>query len=165
MVWYRVSAARKLINEKIVSETEFDGFVKARDFLWRVRTALHLESGRENDILSFEYQLKLARRLRYRGTNDSQTAERFLKNYFFKVKTIAELTDIFLLHFEERINPSPPTKSHILGGCIKISGGVLSVIDEEKFLTNATNLMEVFRLSQIYDVALNSNTLRPHPIK
>ena len=65
-----------------------------------------------------------------------------------------------MLHFEERINPSPPTKSHILGGCIKISGGVLSVIDEEKFLTNATNLMEVFRLSQIYDVALNSNTLR-----
>ena len=82
MVWYRVSAARKLINEKIVSETEFDGFVKARDFLWKVRTALHLESGRENDILSFEYQLRLARRLRYRGTNDSQTAERFLKNYF-----------------------------------------------------------------------------------
>ena len=65
-----------------------------------------------------------------------------------------------MLHFEERINPSPPTKSHILGGCIKISGGVLSVIDEEKFLTNAANLMEVFRLSQIYDVALNSNTLR-----
>ena len=86
MVWYRVSAARKLINEKIVSETEFDGFVKARDFLWRVRTALHLESGRENDILSFEYQLKLARRLRYRGTNDSQTAERFLKKLFFKSK-------------------------------------------------------------------------------
>ncbi len=160
MVWYRVSAARKLINEKIVSETEFDGFVKARDFLWKVRTALHLESGRENDILSFEYQLRLARRLRYRGTNDSQTAERFLKNYFLKVKTIAELTDIFLLHFEERITPSPSTKSHIIGGCIKISGGVLSVIDEQKFLKNAANLLEVFRLSQIYDVVLNSNTLR-----
>ena len=81
MVWYRVSST-KLINEKIVKETEFDGFVKARDFLWKVRTALHLESGRENDILSFEYQLRLARRLRYRGTNDSQTAERFLKIIF-----------------------------------------------------------------------------------
>ena len=160
MVWYRVSAARKLINEKIVSEEEFDGFVKARDFLWKVRTALHLESGRENDILSFEYQLKLAKRLRYRGANDSQTAERFLKNYFLKVKTIAELTDIFLLHFEERINPVTSTKSRLLDGCIKISSGVLSITDEEKFLSNPANLIEVFRLSQIYDVALNSNTLR-----
>ena len=160
MAWYRVSAARKLINEKIVSEAEFDDFVKARDFLWRVRTALHLESGRENDILSFEYQLKLAKRLRYRGANASQTAERFLKNYFLKVKTISELTDIFMLHFEERIKPSPPTKSRVLNGCVKISGGALSIIDEEKFLENPINLMEVFRLSQIYDVALNSSTLR-----
>ncbi len=160
MVWYRVSAARKLINEKIVSEAEFDGFVKARDFLWKVRTALHLESGRENDILSFEYQFRLAKRLRYRGSSDSQTAERFLKNYFLKVKTIAELTDIFMLHFEERITPSPPTKARILSGGIRISGGVLSVIDEREFLKNPINLMDVFRLSQIYDVALNSNTLR-----
>ena len=160
MVWYRVSAGRKLINEKIVSEAEFDGFVKARDFLWKVRTALHLESGRENDILSFEYQFRLAKRLRYRGSSDSQTAERFLKNYFLKVKTIAELTDIFMLHFEERITPSPPTKARILSGGIRISGGVLSVIDEREFLKNPINLMDVFRLSQIYDVALNSNTLR-----
>ncbi len=160
MVWYRVSAARKLINEKIVSEAEFDGFVKARDFLWKVRTALHLESGRENDVLSFEYQLRLAKRLRYRGSNDSQTAERFLKNYFLKVKTIAELTDIFMLHFEERITPSTPTKSRTLSGGVRISGGILSIIDESEFLKNPSNLMEVFRLSQIYDVALNSNTLR-----
>ena len=160
MVWYRVSAARKLINEKIVSEAEFDDFVKARDFLWKVRTALHLESGRENDVLSFEYQLRLAKRLRYRGSNDSQTAERFLKNYFLKVKTIAELTDIFMLHFEERITPSTPTKSRTLSGGVRISGGILSIIDESEFLKNPSNLMEVFRLSQIYDVALNSNTLR-----
>lgn len=160
MVWYRLSAARKLINEQIVTEREFAAFVKARDFLWRVRTALHFESGRENDILSFEYQLKLANRLRYRGENPSRTAERFLKNYFLKVKTIAELTDIFMLHFEERINPNNASKSRLLNGCIKISGGVLSITDEKKFLLNPVNLMDVFRISQIYDVTLNSNTLR-----
>ena len=98
--------------------------------------------------------------MRYRGENPSRTAERFLKNYFLKVKTIAELTDIFMLHFEERINPNNASKSRLLNGCIKISGGVLSITDEKKFLLNPVNLMDVFRISQIYDVTLNSNTLR-----
>ena len=32
--------------------------------------------------------------------------ERFLKNYFLHVRTIADLADIFILHFEEQIRPA-----------------------------------------------------------
>ena len=49
MAWYGVPTARQLIGEGVVDEAEFNGFVRSRDFLWRVRTGLHLLAGREND--------------------------------------------------------------------------------------------------------------------
>ncbi len=161
MAWYGVPAARELIGQGVVDESEFNGFTRSRDFLWRVRTGLHLLAGRENDRLRFEYQPELAERFRYRDSVKSSAVERFLKNYFLNVRTVADLSDIFIQHFEEQINPQPALRSRIsLGGGMEVRREEVSIWDEKKFAADPLNVMRIFREAQKKQRYLNSRALR-----
>ena len=161
MAWYGVPTARELIDKGVVSEEEFNAFVKGRDFLWRVRTGLHLVTGRENDRLRFDLQHELAARFRYRDSPRSSAEERFLKNYFLNVRAIADLTDIFLLHFDERINPPPRIRRTVdIGGGMKVRAQKLRIEDESTFASDPLNVVRVFREAQKDHRYMNSRALR-----
>jgi len=64
----------------------------ARDFLLRARYCLHLESGRRNDVLSFEYQRNVAALLGFRDSHKFRAHERLLRYYYLKGKIIREAT-------------------------------------------------------------------------
>ena len=57
-------------------------FEGAEDFLLRVRSFLHLESGRNHNVLSHELQERVAERLGYPGTEPRQRVERLMSDYF-----------------------------------------------------------------------------------
>ncbi|MGR8921183.1 MAG: [protein-PII] uridylyltransferase [Gammaproteobacteria bacterium] len=161
MAWYGVPTARQLIGDGVVDEDEFNAFVRGRDFLWRVRTGLHLMAGREHDRLRFEYQAELAQRFRYRDSKKSSAVERFLKNYFLNVRAIADLSDIFLLHFQEQVNP--PRKGFrrkALGGGMGVRNEKLAIYDPEAFAADPLNVIRVFREAQKDHRYLNSKALR-----
>ncbi|MEC9248400.1 MAG: [protein-PII] uridylyltransferase, partial [Pseudomonadota bacterium] len=161
MAWYKVPAARQLIDYGVVSNEEFSAFVKARDFLWRVRTGLHLIAGRESDRLIFQYQLELAKRFRYRDNAKNGAVERFLKKYFLNVRTIADLSDIFLLHFQELIDPPKsfvrqrPSRYGLI-----VRGGTIEVADELEFSSDPLNLLRIFKEAQDSGCGLGSRILR-----
>ena len=161
MAWYGVPTARELIGQGLVDEAEFNGFVRSRDFLWRVRSGLHLLTGRENDRLRFDFQPELAARFRYRYSEKSSAVERFLKNYFLHVRTIADLTDIFLLHFEEQIHtPGRLWRRRNLGGGIEAHGNEVGVRDTRAFAADPQNLIRIFVEGQKERRNLNSRALR-----
>ena len=161
MAWYGVPTARELIGQGVVSENEFNGFVRAREFLWRVRSGLHLLAGREDDRLRFEYQAELARRFRYRDSEKSSAVERFLKNYFLNVRAIADLSDIFLLHFEEQVNPPRRGfRRKMIGGGMSVRNQKVSVIDVDAFAADPLNVMRIFRETQKEERYMNSRALR-----
>ncbi len=161
MAWYGVPAARELIGKGVVDEAEFSAFTRARDFLWRVRTGLHLQAKRENDRLRFDYQNALARRFNYRDTDKSSAVERFLKNYFLKVRAIADLSDIFLLHFEEQIQPPPRLRRRVdLGGGLEVRREEVGIRDVAAFAADPLNLIRIFVEAQKNKRYLNSRSLR-----
>ncbi len=161
MAWYGVPTARELIGQGLVDDAEFNGFVRSRDFLWRVRSALHLITGRETDKLRFDLQPELAERFRYRDSERSSAVERFLKNYFLNVRTIADLADIFLLHFEEQINPGGRLRRRRkLSGGIEVYGTEVGVHDVEAFAADPHNLVRIFVEAQKERRYLNSRALR-----
>ncbi|MEQ8234335.1 MAG: [protein-PII] uridylyltransferase [Gammaproteobacteria bacterium] len=161
MAWYGVPAARELVGRGVVDEAEFNGFTRGRDFLWRVRTGLHLLAKRENDKLRFEYQPELAQRFRYRDGGRTSAVERFLKNYFLNVRTIADLSDIFLQHFEEQVNPPPRLRRRVpLGGGMVVKREEISIEDEAAFAADPLNVMRIFVESQRSQRYLNSRALR-----
>ena len=161
MAWYGVPTARELIGQGVVDEAEFNGFVRGRNFLWRARSALHILAGREDDRLRFEYQPELATMLQFRDSEKSSAVERFLKNYFLNVRTIADLADIFALHFEEQIRPPRRWRRSIdLGGGMLLRDGRVSVDDEEKFAAESINLLKIFVEAQKEHRIINSHGLR-----
>jgi [protein-PII] uridylyltransferase len=61
----------------------------AEDFLLRVRSVLHLASGRNHNVLSHELQEKAADTLRYSGAETRQRVERLMSDYFRHARIVS----------------------------------------------------------------------------
>src|SRR5687767_2222109 len=64
-------------------------FEDAEDFLLRVRSILHLEAGRNQNVLNHELQEKTADVLGYPGAQPQQRVERLMSDYFRHARTVA----------------------------------------------------------------------------
>ena len=58
------------------------------EFLLRVRSILHLESRRNQNVLGHELQEKAAQALRYPGTSPRQQVERLMSDYFRHARNV-----------------------------------------------------------------------------
>ena len=64
-------------------------FEDAEDFLLRVRSILHLEAGRNQNVLSHDLQEKTADILAYPGAQPQQRVERLMSDYFRHARTVS----------------------------------------------------------------------------
>ena len=64
-------------------------FEDAEDFLLRVRSTLHLETGRNHNILSHELQERTADLLGYPGAEPGQRVERLMSDYFRHARIVS----------------------------------------------------------------------------
>ena len=64
-------------------------FEEAEDFLLRVRSILHLECGRNQNVLSHELQERTADVLNYPGAEPRQQVERLMSDYFRHARTVS----------------------------------------------------------------------------
>ncbi|MCG6552722.1 MAG: [protein-PII] uridylyltransferase [Candidatus Magnetominusculus sp. LBB02] len=77
---------------KILTPEDYKKLIKAYDFMLRLRTALHIISGREHDVLSFELQEETALKLGISASKYFKASERLLRFYYLKAKAIREIT-------------------------------------------------------------------------
>ena len=66
----------------------FRALDEAEEFLFRVRSFLHLETGRHHDLLSHELQERVAERLEYPGATMRHRVERMMSDYFRHARAI-----------------------------------------------------------------------------
>ena len=64
-------------------------FDDAEDFLLRVRSALHMETDRNQNVLSHELQERTSDLLAYPGTEPRQRVERLMSDYFRHARTVS----------------------------------------------------------------------------
>ncbi len=77
---------------KILPLEDFKKLLKSYDFLLRLRTALHIASGRANDILSFELQRDVANALGIGASKYFRATERLMRSYYLRAKSNREIT-------------------------------------------------------------------------
>ncbi len=98
----------------------------ALDFLLRVRYCLHLESGRKNDVLSFEYQRNVAAFLGFRDSQKFRAYERLLRYYYLKSKIVKELTKkVMVMCSRPYVRVRRDFLVRKVSGGFAVSGGVL----------------------------------------
>ncbi len=88
----RVASTSKLVELKLLPESERRKLDRAYDFLLRVRTELHYLNKRGTDTLSLVYQLQVATKLGYPQKNPLRRIEAFMRDYYQHARVIFQIT-------------------------------------------------------------------------
>jgi len=143
---FGVSALDALPGEHFLNEDEQQTLRAGRDFLWRVRYALHLLVGREEDRLLFDYQRELAVLWGF-ADNDRPAVEQFMQRYYRWVMTLGQLNDVLIQNFEQVIlQADAPQTVEQVNARFVIRNGYINVSSEATFVQQPGALMEVFLL-------------------
>lgn len=92
-----------LSKQGMLTDFEFSMLNKCRDFLWQLRFALHMVTGREEDQLLFDFQKEIAEVLGFKDQEDKLAVECMMHQYYRYSIALAELNDLMMLLFKEII--------------------------------------------------------------
>jgi len=163
-VKYGVNSLGELKQKGVISEKEDKILRHSLRFLWKVRNHLHYLSGRQNDTLTMDKQVELAHFFRYKDYKHYLAVERFMRAYYLQTRNVRYFTSLLMsrcLPSKKRtLFPLISFRKKTVGTGMAIVGGALCVPDDHKgfFREEPERLMEIFYLSQRYDVPLADST-------
>ncbi|WP_299946919.1 [protein-PII] uridylyltransferase [uncultured Ruegeria sp.] len=147
---YGVQDVAELVPMGLFTPEEFGEFVQAEEFLWAVRSHLHLVTGRATEQLTFDLQVEVADRMGYEDRAGRRAVEVFMQRYFREATRVGELTRIFLTKLEASHMKGAPLLERIFRRRRRIKAGYrvvhgrLDIADPDKFLSDKVNLLRLF---------------------
>lgn len=139
----------ELKDKGFLSAAECSELFAGQDFLWRVRFALHMLTGRHEDRLLFDHQIKIANLFGYVDDDKNRAVEQFMQLYYRTIKSLSCLNDMLLQLFEEAIlRPATAEKPKVLNARFQINGGFIEARSESVFRRAPHALIEIFLLQQ-----------------
>ena len=149
---WRTRTVRDLLRAGVLSSRETRTAERAYAFLLRVRTELHLTTGRRREGLGFDLQEAIAKTLGYPPTDDSQSStkrrtERFMRAYYFHAGQNRRVAKLII----ERATSHPPRRPATViptSGGFKTFGGMLTVGERTQFENDPSALVRIFRVAQ-----------------
>ena len=150
------SSMTRLVETKLLREREKRLLEEGHDFLLRVRTEMHYQTGRASDQLTLQLQGKVATALGYPEKNILRRCESFMRDYYRYTRQIYLITTLAL----GRAREQQEEKGHLLTKLIGrssgesvseflIKNGELFPKNREIFNLDPTILMKAFQLAQI----------------
>src|SRR6266550_3366785 len=151
----------ELKASEIISENERRSAARAVEFLWRVRYAAHLSTGRKTERLSLDLQTTLAREFGYESNAYLLASETFMRDYYHHARELHRFTEAMLAraaetngkkgHWWKRKPSQPPGEPlSIRNGRLELEG------DSAVFAQNPLLLLDAFALAQAASVPLSS---------
>lgn len=139
---------RGLLDHGFLTTSEFEALCQGRNFLWRVRYALHTLTRRREDRLLFDHQRALAGMLGYEGDGNSLAVEQFMRDYYRRVFELSRLNEMLLQLFDETfLDPSAVDATpQPLNRRFQARHGFLEVSDPGVFRYRPAALLEAFLL-------------------
>ena len=147
---YAVQDVGELVPLGLFRPEEFDRFVAAENFLWAVRSHLHLTTGRATEQLNFDIQVVVAERMGYEDKDGRRAVEFFMQDYFRQATMVGELTRIFLTKLEAAQQKREPLLERIFKRRPSVKPGYavvnnrLDIEDPQSFLADKLNILRLF---------------------
>lgn len=155
------SDLKALAEHGFLTEAEYRELKDCRDFLWRVRFALHLQLNKADDRLLFDRQLTVAKAMGYQGDHN-KPVEKLMKQFFQTVRRISELNEMLLQLFNEAILGNTAIDVRPINDDFIIRGTLIDSTDQQLFMKSPEQILQMFlfiaddeRITGIY-----SSTLR-----
>ncbi|MGO9948406.1 MAG: nucleotidyltransferase domain-containing protein, partial [Steroidobacteraceae bacterium] len=93
----------ELVAHGFLTREELRKLKAGQSFLWKVRFGLHVLTGRREDRLLFDYQIKLAKLFGYEDASFTLAVEQLMQKYYRTVMDISLLNEMLLQLFREAI--------------------------------------------------------------
>jgi len=136
-----------LVTHGFLTVPELRRLRQAQAFLWRVRFGLHTLTGRREDRLLFDHQIRLAQTFGYEDASYTLAVEQFMQRYYRTVMDVSLLNELLLQLFREAIlSESEPPRP--LNARFQVRNGSLEAVSEEVFARTPSALLELFALLQ-----------------
>ncbi|MDR5906323.1 [protein-PII] uridylyltransferase [Franzmannia qiaohouensis] len=136
-----------VVDNGFMNDAELRILSQGQAFLWQVRYALHMLTGRAEDRLLFDHQRAIAELFGYRDTPERLAVEQFMKRYYRHVTALAGLNDMLLQHFDEVIlRGDERLETAPLNDRFEITGGYIQARHPRVFRQRPAALLELFLL-------------------
>ena len=142
------STLAELVDHKFLTKGQLRRLEEGQAFLWRVRFALHLMTGRREDRILFDHQIKLAEMLGYEDASYTLAVEQLMQRYYRTVMDLSRLNEMLLQLFEEAILMDPDAPPEPLNRRFQVKNGFLQTVNQQVFANDPSALLEVFLLLQ-----------------
>jgi [protein-PII] uridylyltransferase len=137
----------ELATQHFLTPAELRRLKQAQAFLWKVRFGLHVLTGRHEDRLLFDHQIKLAGTFGYEDASYTLAVEQFMQRYYRTVMDVSLLNELLLQLFREAIltENEPPRP---LNARFQVRNGSLETTTEDVFVRTPSALLELFAILQ-----------------
>ena len=152
---------RDMTADGLLDPAEQETLEQAEATLRRYRWALHLEAGRPEERLLFDYQRPLAERLGFRDEHAKNLGvEQFMQGYYRAASQIERLGAQMVERFEEMLET--PSEPQPVGADFVRYGARLAVRDPDLLLYRPAALVELFiaRVQEPGIVGFTADTMR-----
>jgi len=145
---FGVERLDQLIEHNFLTLGQVQLLKDGQAFLWRVRFALHVLTGRREDRILFDHQINLAQMLGYEDATYTLAVEQLMQRYYRTVMDLSRLNEMLLQLFEEAILMDPDAPPEPLNERFQVKNGFLQTINNQVFGNDPSALLELFLLLQ-----------------
>ena len=126
----------ELVEHNFLTPEQLRLLQQGREFLWRIRFALHVLTDRQENRLLFDYQTKIAELFGYRDATYMLAVEQLMQRYYRTVMDLSRLNEMLLQLFQEAILMNPDVDPEPLNERFQVKNGFLQITHDDVFANN-----------------------------
>ena len=157
---YKVARIRDLIPQGIITQEEYRTLTRCREFIRRVRNALHYRAGRRDDRLTFQYQLEISKEFDYRDRPGMRGVEQFMRRYYQVARQVGSLSWVFLRKYQEEHRKLHWWNKRRLEEGFQLLGDKVAITEPEMIRDHPIRLMKLFEVAQRHRKPIHPETMR-----
>ena len=135
-----------LVDHGFLTRNELRKLKNSLAFLWKIRFALHVLTGRREDRLLFDHQIRLAHQFGYEDATYTLAVEQFMQRYYRTVMDIQLLNEMLLQLFSEAILNPTPALPVPLTPRFQVRNDYLEVVSDDVFMRSPSAILELFQV-------------------
>src|SRR3954469_21698186 len=134
----------ELVEHGFLSKSELRKLKTAQAFLWKARFALHVLTGRREDRLLFDHQIKLARMFGYEDATYTLAVEQFMQRYYRTAMDVSLLNEMLLQLLREGILSDAKLPPVPVTSRFQSHNDYVEITNEDVFERYPSALLELF---------------------
>lgn len=143
---FGVESLESITSSDFLDTEEMEILHRGRDYMWKVRYALHMITDREEDRLLFDHQRALAELW---GFEDGKrlAVEQFMQTYYRWALSLSQLNEVLIQNFDQAIlHADTADQTRVINERFLLRNGYVDARNDDVFDTTPSALLEVFLL-------------------